>query len=200
MSRSHGRATAQNFPDFAQNLEIFMRKLRMYAFTPQYTFFHQDSHILCDFCVILALFLAQTFQKLSFDHAKKSTFRMPAFYCQVNFQYFCSTFLLLSLYFLGKKTSFCSRKIFQSSYFFLLFPILFLFNLYIFILFSLGMSETYDKQNTTQESAICQKLEPQSLILAFMIRNQPTRLFEFDILIIDILTSHSVYHLRKGSK
>ena len=62
MSRSHGRASAQNFPDFAQNLEIFMRKLRTYAFTPHFTFLLHDSHILCDFCVIFALFLAQKFQ------------------------------------------------------------------------------------------------------------------------------------------
>ena len=39
ISQSHGHATAQNFPDFAQNLEIFLRKLRMYAFTPLYRFF-----------------------------------------------------------------------------------------------------------------------------------------------------------------
>ena len=31
-SRSHGRATEQKFSDFAQNLEICMRELKIYAF------------------------------------------------------------------------------------------------------------------------------------------------------------------------
>ena len=57
----------QNFPDFAQNLEIFMRKLRMYAFTPLYNVI---------IGMIFALYLAQKFQKLSFDRTKFVTFRM----------------------------------------------------------------------------------------------------------------------------
>ena len=47
----------QNFPDFAQNLEIFMRKLRMYVFAPLYNVI---------FGMIFALNLAH----------KKFTFRM----------------------------------------------------------------------------------------------------------------------------
>jgi hypothetical protein len=31
-SRSHGRATAQKISDFAQNIEICMRELKIYAF------------------------------------------------------------------------------------------------------------------------------------------------------------------------
>jgi hypothetical protein len=50
MSQFYDRATMQNFPDFAQNLEIFMNKLRIYAFTPLFTVLLHDSHILCDFC------------------------------------------------------------------------------------------------------------------------------------------------------
>ena len=32
ISQSHRRATGPNFPDFALNLEICMRKLKIYAF------------------------------------------------------------------------------------------------------------------------------------------------------------------------
>ena len=61
MSRSYGCATARNFSDFAQNLEIFMHKLRMYAITPLLTFFLHDSHLLSD--VIFALFPVHKFHK-----------------------------------------------------------------------------------------------------------------------------------------
>ena len=39
MSRSHSRATAQNFPDFAQNNEICMHRLKTDGFKPFLQFF-----------------------------------------------------------------------------------------------------------------------------------------------------------------
>ena len=56
MSRSHGRATAQNFKGFAQILENCVRKLKNYAFQP---IFHTYYVILG---VTFALFLAQNFK------------------------------------------------------------------------------------------------------------------------------------------
>ena len=58
MSRSQGHATAQHFPEFAQNLENCLRKLKIYAFD----IFLKDSHILCDFRCYFSLFLAQNFR------------------------------------------------------------------------------------------------------------------------------------------
>ena len=52
MSRSDNCPTAQNFPDFAQNLEICIQRLKNYAFNHFYSFFLCVSHILCDFCII----------------------------------------------------------------------------------------------------------------------------------------------------
>ena len=59
MSRSHGRATAQDFPDFAQNLEICMQKLKNYSFKPLLPFFFMIHTYYAIFGLILALFLAQ---------------------------------------------------------------------------------------------------------------------------------------------
>ena len=53
MSQSHGRATAQNFPDFAPNLEICMRELKKLWILTSFKFF------LHDFGLIFAFFLAQ---------------------------------------------------------------------------------------------------------------------------------------------
>ena len=67
MSRSHGRATGQHFPDFAQSLEICMRKLRIYAITPLfYSLFFMIHTYYVMFGVIFALFLAQKFKKIKF--------------------------------------------------------------------------------------------------------------------------------------
>ena len=55
MSGSHSRATAQNFPDFAQNLESFMRKPFFFFFLPLWQYY-------AIFGVIFALFLAQNFK------------------------------------------------------------------------------------------------------------------------------------------
>ena len=61
MSRSQGRATAQNFTEFAQNLENGMCKLKIYAFYPLFMFFFLIIHT---YYVILGvtLFLAQNFR------------------------------------------------------------------------------------------------------------------------------------------
>ena len=76
------------FPDFGLILEIFMRKLRMFAFTPLFPFFFVmiNTYYVIS-CVIFGLFLVQKFQKLSFDLTKKSTFRMSAW----TFRYFLDT-------------------------------------------------------------------------------------------------------------
>ena len=80
MSRSHSRATAQNFPDFAQNLEILMRKqFFKNSFQPLLLFFLHESHILCDFCCDFCIVSCAKFQNLIFDSAKKSTFRTSVF-------------------------------------------------------------------------------------------------------------------------
>ena len=77
MSRSDGRATLQNFQDFAQNIENCMRKLNIYAFLPLFSFFFFTIHT---YYVILgvnfALFSSAKFLKLKFGPRKKSTFRM----------------------------------------------------------------------------------------------------------------------------
>ena len=60
MSRSHGGATAQNFPDFVQNLEICMRKqFFLFYFNIFQTFFFMIHTYYVIFGVIFALFLAQ---------------------------------------------------------------------------------------------------------------------------------------------
>ena len=59
MSRSHGRVTVQNFPGFAQNLENFMRKLKIIAF--QFFFFIIHTYYVI-LGVISPLFLAQNFR------------------------------------------------------------------------------------------------------------------------------------------
>ena len=76
MSRSHDSATAQHFPEFAQNFENYMRKLKIYAFNIFLGVFFKDSHILCDFRCDLLTFFCAKFQNQSFDRAKRSTFRM----------------------------------------------------------------------------------------------------------------------------
>ena len=76
MSPSHRRATAHNFAEFAQNLEMFTPKLEKSCdftiFTYVFLFF---LHLLCDFFGI-AHYLAQNIRKYSFDSARKNTFRM----------------------------------------------------------------------------------------------------------------------------
>ena len=80
MSRSHGRATGQHFPDFAQNLEIFMRKLRKYALTPLfYSLFFMIHTYYVMFGVIFAFFLGQKLKKKVLTAQKKSSFRMSVF-------------------------------------------------------------------------------------------------------------------------
>ena len=59
-----GRATAQNYSDLAQNLEICMRKLFFFFFTSFLQFFLHFSHILSDFSDIFPLFLAQNLKNL----------------------------------------------------------------------------------------------------------------------------------------
>ena len=75
MSRSHGRATAHNFAEFAQNLEMCTPKLEnsciFYIFTCFCTFY-------ATFQAFFVHYLAQFFFELSFDRAQKSTFRMSA--------------------------------------------------------------------------------------------------------------------------
>ena len=84
MSRSHGRATAQNFAEFAQNLEICTPKLKNSCI---FTIFTCFCTFYVTFWVFFMHFLAQLFQKLSSDRAKKSTFRMSgAIVCS-----FCAT-------------------------------------------------------------------------------------------------------------
>ena len=80
VSKCHGLTVVRPrkiFLTLAQNPEIFMRKLRMYAFTLLfYVFFFMILTYYVIFSVIFALFLAQNFQKLSFDCAKASNFGM----------------------------------------------------------------------------------------------------------------------------
>ena len=76
MSRSYGRATAQNFPELPKNLEKCMRNLKMYVFNFSSCFFLNDSQISCDFRCFLPLFLAQNFRTKVLTAQKKSTFRM----------------------------------------------------------------------------------------------------------------------------
>ena len=60
VSKCHGCASVQHFPDFAQNLEIFVSKLRMYALTPLfYSLLFMIHTYYVMFGVIFALFLAQ---------------------------------------------------------------------------------------------------------------------------------------------
>ena len=73
MSRSRGRATAQNFAEFAQNLEMCTPKLENSWIFTIFTCFCTFYVTFRVFCVH---FLAQFFLKLSFGRAKKSTFRM----------------------------------------------------------------------------------------------------------------------------
>ena len=80
MSRSHGRATAQNFAEFAQNLEICTPKLKNSCI---FTIFTCFCTFYVTFLVFVMHFLAQLFQKLSSDRAKKSTFRMSALRLQL---------------------------------------------------------------------------------------------------------------------
>ena len=59
------RATAQNFPDFAQNLEICMRKPRFFSssiFNLFYSFCLMIHTYYVIFCVTFALFLVQNFK------------------------------------------------------------------------------------------------------------------------------------------
>ena len=53
MSRSHGRATAHNFTDFAQNFQICMHKLEQIFLACSHTYEHVN------FCVFLKDFLEQ---------------------------------------------------------------------------------------------------------------------------------------------
>ena len=63
MSQSHSCATVQNFPDFAQNLDICTYKLNSYAFSLLLHFFPFMCHIYyVNLCVIYALFLVQNFK------------------------------------------------------------------------------------------------------------------------------------------
>ena len=62
MSRSHGRATAQNFLEFAQNLEHCMRKLKIYAFNLLFSFFFMIHIYYVSLGVVFALFLEQNFK------------------------------------------------------------------------------------------------------------------------------------------
>ena len=77
MSRSHGRATAQNFPYIVQNLEICMRK-------PHFLFklylFYSFCFMIHTYDVIFALFLAQNFKTKVLTTHKKSTFRKSGQY------------------------------------------------------------------------------------------------------------------------
>ena len=75
MSRSHGRATTQNFAEFAQNLEMYTPKLEKSC---SFTIFTCFCTFYVTFQVFFVHFLAQFFLKLSFDRTKKSTFRMSA--------------------------------------------------------------------------------------------------------------------------
>ena len=66
VSKSHGRATAQKISDSVPNLEICMRKLKMYAFKPFYSVFLHVSHILVGFLVRFFHFFLCKISKLYF--------------------------------------------------------------------------------------------------------------------------------------
>ena len=73
VSKSHGRVTAQNSSDFAQNLEICMRKQKIYAFQPRLQFFFiHVSHILCDCQWIFVHFVLHKVSILRFWPRKKN--------------------------------------------------------------------------------------------------------------------------------
>ena len=78
--RSHGRGTAQNFPDFAQNLKICVHKFKkiiiLNSFTVYFFMFHTYFMI---FSENFLLFLAQNFKTKVFTAPKKSTFRMSEY-------------------------------------------------------------------------------------------------------------------------
>ena len=58
MTRSHGRATVHNFPDFAQNLEICRGELNKYALLTIFRFFWEVIHIWCElWCNFINIFL-----------------------------------------------------------------------------------------------------------------------------------------------
>ena len=75
-SKCHGHTVVQNFAEFAQNLEMFKPR-------PEYSCIFTIFTCFCTFYVTFQVlfmhFLAQFFLKLSFNRAKKSTFRMYAF-------------------------------------------------------------------------------------------------------------------------
>ena len=78
VSKSHGRVTAQNSSDFAQNLEICMRKQKIYAFQPRLQFFFYScfTYIMWLSVNLCPLCLAQSFNTKVLTAQKKSTFRM----------------------------------------------------------------------------------------------------------------------------
>ena len=63
MSRSHGRTTAQNFPEFAQNLDYCIYELIFFAFQPLFVvFFFLIPTYYVILGVIFALFHLQNFK------------------------------------------------------------------------------------------------------------------------------------------
>ena len=79
-SKCQGRATAHNFAEFAQNLEMCTPKLeKLFCLLLNfYMFFACFCTLYVTFQVFFAHFLAQNYQKLSFDCARKPTFRRSA--------------------------------------------------------------------------------------------------------------------------
>ena len=73
MSPSHRRASAQHFAEFGQNFEMCTPKLERSYISTIFSFFspHVSTPYIYDLSGIV--------QKLSFDSARKSTFRMSGF-------------------------------------------------------------------------------------------------------------------------
>ena len=81
VSKSHGvcLTVVQNSSDFAQNLEICMHKMKIYAFQPLLQFFSSCFTFIIGFPVrFFPIFLAQDFNTKKFTAEKKSTFKMSA--------------------------------------------------------------------------------------------------------------------------
>ena len=77
MSRIHGRGTAQNFPDFALNLEICISKPNCF-FTSVFYVFYSFCFMIHTYCVIFgvifSLFFAQNYKIKVMTVQKKSIF------------------------------------------------------------------------------------------------------------------------------
>ena len=75
MSLSHCRATAQNFAEFAQNLEMFTPELEMSCIFTIFTYVWVFLHLLCEFLGIFCTFSCATFTKVQFCWRKKNNFQ-----------------------------------------------------------------------------------------------------------------------------